>query len=244
MTISRTAYDLAFLKSPIVLTGGLAENIPGGMLPVVLLTQPLAFAAGLLTGGSSVSLDNFFATFTPVPGGDIISNDIGRYPFANQGVAGNAIIAQPLQLQMRMIVPAKGAGGYIVKTATMLTLKYAIDQHNQRGGTYTVLTPSNFYTNGILKRLSDAGSGESKQLQMEWVWDFEFPLITLAAAQSAQNNLMAKLTGGAQVSGEPSWSGISPTVGTPSSLAGPSLLPSATSTAGTGIAGLGGIPPT
>src|SRR5271154_619703 len=89
------AYKLAFQLSPIVLTGGIATNIPGGMLPILALTQPLQFLSGLLSGGEDIELDDFFANFHPMAGSTLLENDYGNYPFANQAVAANSGIAQP-----------------------------------------------------------------------------------------------------------------------------------------------------
>jgi hypothetical protein len=220
------AFKLAYQVSPILLTGGLAGQIPGGVLPIIAITEAASFFSGLLTGPDNIELDNFWATFRPMPGGTLIDNQIGTYPFANQAVAANAIIAQPLVLSMLMQCPARAGLGMITKLITVTALKLALDQHNQSGGTYTVVTPSYFYTNGILLNMRDVTPGDSvDQPQSHWQLDFAFPLLTLNAAQQLQNNLMAKLTNGSQVDGQPAWSGTSPTVGAPNSLAAPSLIP-------------------
>src|SRR5580692_8765118 len=89
------AYKLEFEISPITLTGGIALNIPGGMLPMLAISQAGSYT-GLISGGTNVNLDDFFASFYPIPGSKLISQQIGHYPFANQTVASNAIIVQPL----------------------------------------------------------------------------------------------------------------------------------------------------
>lgn len=221
-------FKTAFQLSPIVLTGGLAESMPGGLLPIIALTEGIAFVAGLLAGGADVGLDSFFANFQPVAGATVIDNQIGSYPFANQSVAANAIIAQPPVLSMLMICPARGPLGYLVKLATMATLVESLRQHNSKGGTYTVLTPSTFRPNGVMLNMRDVSGGESKQVEAVWQFDFVFPLLTLNQAQQAQNGLMSKLSSGTQVQGEPGWSGLGQTVGDPNSVAGPGILPSAT----------------
>ena len=44
---ARSAYQLAFQVSPIILQGGIAAGTPGGMLPIIGLTgQLLSFAQG------------------------------------------------------------------------------------------------------------------------------------------------------------------------------------------------------
>lgn len=231
------AYKLAFQVSPIVLTGGIAENIPGGMLPIVALTQSVSFTLGLLMGTLNPSLDNFFANFDPMAGSTLISQKIGTYPFANQTVAANAVISDPQNVSMMMTVPARaGTAGVATKLATMMALQAALSQHTNRGGTYTVVTPSYFFTNCILLRMMDVTPGNMKQRQVQWQLDFVQPLLTLAQAASAQNSLMSKITAGTPIDGQPAWSGLNSTVGQPPSLAATSLIPAASNTPSSGAA--------
>lgn len=229
--IGRDIFRMAYQICPIILTGGVAQNIPGGMLPIISITQALSFVSGLLSGGS-VGANDFFANFEPMPGGTLIAQKIGMYPFANQATAANAVIAEPLNISMKMFVPAAGRGGYAIKLATMMALQAAIKQHNALGGTYTIATPSFFYTNCVMLDLRDiTSSGGSKQVQTTWQWDFIKPLLTLEEAGQVQNNLMSKITNGAAIDGEPAWSGLSPTVGQPPSGAAPSVVPASTGAA-------------
>ncbi len=221
------AYKLSFQISPIILTGGVAGFIPGGMLPIISITEALSFAVGLLgTGGEDVDLDQFFCNFQPLPGGSFIDQQIGHYPFANQAVAANAVIAQPLLISMEMICPARGALGYATKLATMTALQTTLAQHNASGGTYTVATPSRFYDDCVMLRMVDVSGGTDKQVQSRWRLDFEQPLLTLQQAAQAQNSLMGKISSGVPIGGDPpAWSGLPPTVGVPSSVAGPGVIP-------------------
>jgi hypothetical protein len=228
--IGLSAFKLAFEISPIVLTGGIAASIPGTMLPIIAITESLNFVSGLLSGGDPLDLDDFFAHFVPLSGSTLVEQEIGHYPFANQAVAANAVIADPLHVSLRMICPVKSALGYAEKLATMIALQKAIALHNASGGTYTVATPSAIYTNCLLLRLFDASSSDSAQAQNTWQWDFEKPLLTQEDAASAQNNLMSKITSGVPILGSGggvSWSGIASTVGVPPSLASSSLVGSA-----------------
>src|SRR4051812_48610252 len=106
------AWKTAFELSPIVLVNGLVEGFPGGILPIVAITEAVNFPLSLLAGSQNSDLDGFFAHFRPLPGGTLIDQELGRYPFANQAVAANAVIAQPLTISMEMVVPAKGTLGY------------------------------------------------------------------------------------------------------------------------------------
>jgi hypothetical protein len=229
------AFQLSFQCSPIIFTGGIAAQIPGGMLPIILITQSLSFIEGILAGSDGTDLDDYFAHFQPLPGSTLINQSIGKYPFANQQVAANAIITQPLRISMRMICPARGESGYALKLATMTALRSAFYQHNLSGGTYTVATPTYFYTNCVMSDpgATDTSLGESKQVQNTYQLDFEQPLLTLQDAMAAQNNLMSQISGGLPVGASPSWTGLSPTVGNPSSLGAIGLIPGATNPAGT-----------
>lgn len=235
------AWKMSFQLSPIILTGGIAGNIPGGMLPIISLTEGLNFTRGLLSGKISLTnLDEYFATFQPLPGATLISNQVGTYPFANQAVAANAIIAQPLSVSMLMTAPARGPAGYAVKLATMIALQATLASHNNSGGTYTVVTPSYIYTDCLMLDMREAQGGGTKQPQVNWQIDFTRPLLTLQEAQSVQNSLMSRITSGVPIQGQPSWSGLPPTVGVPSSLAAPSLISAATGPVGTGVSPQGG----
>lgn len=220
----RLAYQLAFQVSPIILQNGLADSVTGGLLPLLTFTQALSSATSAFTGITSLNLSGFtssltnlseyFAQFVPMPGSTLVNNQIGQYPFANQTVAANAIIAQPLNVSLKMICPANGSTGYITKTLTMLALKQALAQHNSLGGTYIVLTPSYIYNNCILTSLHDVSSGQTKQVQTEWQFDFVQPLVTTSEATNAYNNLANKMDNLYVIQSQtPSWSGAAATIG-------------------------------
>lgn len=241
MNAGLAAFKLAFELSPIVMVGGLAQNIPGGMLPILALTEAASFAQGLLGGAATdLNLDDFFCHFQPIQGSTLINNQIGMYPFANQAVAANAIIAQPLTLSMLMICPARGTLGWAVRLATMIALQNALKQHNAAGGTYIVVTPSFLYRNLIMTGMTDVSNPHSHQPQNAWQLDFMAPLLTLEEAEAAQNSLMSKLSSGTQLTGQPAWSGLTPTVSQQgaNSLVAPSLIPAATGTPAAGTAPL------
>ena len=193
ITSGLASFKLSFVISPIILTGGVAGSLPGAAIPMLSLTQPTAFPT-LLSPGDDLDLDDFFAYFQPIQGTTLVDNAIGEYPFANQTVAANAIIAQPLTVSMLMICPVNEPNTYAQKFALMQALQATLAQHGNSGGTYTVLTPSFVYTNCILTRMADVSSGDSHQPQYEWQLDFKKPLVTLQDAAQAQNNLMGKIS--------------------------------------------------
>jgi hypothetical protein len=243
-----SAFKLSFQLCPVILTGGVAASIPGGMLPIIAITQALSFTDGLLSGGDDLTdLDDFFANFHPLPGATLLDQQIGKYPFANQTVAANAVIVQPTSISVRMICPATdAAGGYGGKLATMMALQATLAAHNTSGGTYTIATPSSFWTNAVFLRMIDVSRTDDLQAQNTWQLDFEKPLLTLQDAQQAQNNLMSQISAGTPISGAPAWSGLGPTVGNPASIAAPSIVPSSTASIGSGAAspliGVGPVP--
>lgn len=233
LTVWKTAFEI----SPIVLVNGLVEDFPGGVLPIVAITELLNLPLGILSGTNQTSLNDFFAHFRPLPGGTLIDQEIGRYPFATQAIAANATIAQPLTISMEMTLPARGLLGYPAKLALMTALQFALAAHNSRGGTFHVATPSFIYTNCILKVMRDASGGRSNQPQHTWQLDFEKPLITLDDATSAQNGLMSWISRQTQLT-NPAWSGVAQTVGQPVTVAVPSVVPVA-SGPGAGTVGIG-----
>lgn len=233
------AYKISFECSPILLTGGIASAL-GGILPIVLITQSISFLAGALGGGNNLDLDSFFANFQPLPNSSLIDQQIAHVPFANQTVAANAVIAQPLKISMLMTCPARGPGGYALKLATMTALQAALAQHNASGGTYTVATPSYIYTNCLLESLVDVSGGDTIQRQSKYQWNFEQPLLTLQQARQAQNSLMGQLSAQTPISGNPSWSGLSTITGgggTGSPLNIAPVMPASIPPAGAGVSG-------
>jgi hypothetical protein len=219
-------FQLSYQISPIILTNGIAERIPGGMLPIISILESRNFNEGLLSGGGNIKPDDFFAQFVPMPGSTLSDQDVATYTFANRAVAANAVIANPLKISLRMICPAREKGGYALKHSTMLNLKDQLDQHNISGGTYTVATPSYIWADCLLLGVRDLGS-DTKQAQIEWQWDFLQPLLTEKQAAISLNNLMNLLTKATRINGTPAWSGLEPTVGFTPSLAGSSVVPAA-----------------
>lgn len=196
MSIGRTLYQLTYEISPIVLQGGIAEFMPGKVLPIVALTEGASFTANLLGGNISIDLNSYFAHFEPMPGSTLVSNEIGRYPFANQAIAANAIITQPLTVSLMMTCPVKGDDGYALRLATMTILTQTIQKHVNMGGLFTVATPSYIYTNCLLRTIRDASGSGTNQKQIMFQWDFEQPLITESAAEGANSDFISKITSG------------------------------------------------
>ena len=161
--IGKSIYQTAYELSPIILSGGLAELIPGKMLPIVAITQAANFGFNLLTGNTPFDTNNFFGHFRPLPGATLVDNEVAMYPFANQSYAANAIIAKPLRLSMLMNCPSNIEGGYVSKLITFSALKMALDKHNQLGGTYIIATPSYVYLGCLLTNLVDVSRPDSQQ---------------------------------------------------------------------------------
>jgi hypothetical protein len=211
--LGREVFQLGYEISPIILVDGIASAIPGQMLPIVALTEAASFTAGLLNGTAVPPLDQFFAHWRPMPGTTLIQNTYGQFPFANQKVAADSAIAQPLTISMLMICPVQSAGGYTAKLATMNALQIALKAHGNAGGTYSIATPAQVFANCLLTTVRDVSGGESKQVQHAWQFDFIQPLITLDLAQQVLNSLMNKVAGGLASGQAPTVSGIASTTG-------------------------------
>jgi hypothetical protein len=192
MPSSNTAAQLSYQICPIVLTGGVAGQVPAGILPMLSLFYASGTALELPYDISD--LDDAFGSFNVLPGGTLIQQSVGKYPFANQYVAANATIREPLTISVIMDAPMRGSNAWNVKQTVMTALKATLDAHNNNGGTYTVVTPAYVYQNLIMTALTDNSRGNSPLPQNAWRFDFEKPLVTLADAQGAQNQLMGRLT--------------------------------------------------
>lgn len=219
---ARSQYDLAFQISPIILVGGIAASASGGMLPIIALYgQTNLVTGGVDANGNPIqpasSTDQFFAKFMPLPGTTLISQSIGSYPFANQQVAANATIQQPLTVSLLMIAPVNQPGGYLTKLSTFTALQGSLAAHNALDGTYSVATPAFIFTDLLMTSMTDITHGDQGQPQIEWQIDFVQPLISLAAASRAESNLMSIISGGGQIS-NPGWT--LPNAANPAALAG------------------------
>lgn len=197
---AREQFKANYEQNSIILFGGIA---PGGGP-----TNSMLFGA-LVTGMKYALI--------PIAGGSLLTFQVAMYPFANQAVAANAIIQQPLKISMLLISPANSNSvNYTAKSAAITNLATKLQQHGNLGGLYSVYTPAYTYTNCILTDMYDASDARSEQAQFQWRLDFIQPLITLQAAQNAQNSLIQKLSNGTSFTGAPTWSG--PDNGSPNAL--------------------------
>lgn len=194
---ARLAFSDAYEINSVILFGGIAGTNPAGKLLSSLLPMPSSGAPTWVC--------------IPMPGGTALDLQIGEYPFANQAVAGNALIQQPLQVSMVLKFPATAAlvsgTGYLSKSSIFTALVQALLSHANLGGLYGVMTPALTYSNCILKRVQDISDAQSNQAQWQWRFDFEQPLLSIQQAQQAQNTLMNKISTGAAIPGTPSYSG-------------------------------------
>lgn len=202
------AFKLAFQVSPILLVDGIAKNIPGGTLPIAAFTEGLSVVDGLLHGEIGF---NPSSAWMPVGGTTLVQQDIGTLNFYNQATAANSVVNKPNRVMMQMIRPASTQdGGYATKSLTFTALKLALDQHNQSGGSYVVMTPAFIYTGCLLRSVIDASgfSDQNKQVQHTWTFEFEQPLLQISQLDAVLGNLMSKFDSGMPSPGGLSWSGI------------------------------------
>lgn len=196
MPASNTQQQLSFQVNPIILTGGVAAQIPGGMLPIMSIFSQSSFDSATFLGlpYSAADLDDAFGAFNVLPGGTLINQSIGKYPFAEQSVAANAVIREPLTISVIMDAPMRGANAWAIKMAVMTALKATLDSHNRSGGTYTVVTPAYQYDNLIMTSLTDNSRGNNPLPQNAWRFDFERPLVALQELQQAFNQFTQKIS--------------------------------------------------
>lgn len=230
-------YALSYQISPIILAGGLAQNISGGKLPVINILSSQNFPSGATGPADDTPLDAYFAHFMPLPGSSLIDNEIAHWPFANQAVAANAVITKPLKISLRMVCPAKGDVTVSQKQSILTNLQSSLSQHISLGGWFDVATPSFIYTGCLLVAVHDVSEvQEGGQVQIEYDWEFEQPLITLAQAQIAMNTAMAKISSGTQTAGDPPTASVAASsVGQPGSNVAQNVVPSAQNTVGSQV---------
>lgn len=160
----------------------------------------------LQNGDAPSSLDNYFANFKPLAGGTLEDWGVADYPLAALTVAANAVVQQPLHISMLMVCPvqANAQNNYARKIATISALKASIDNHILTGGWFDVLTPAFFYQGCLLTELKDVTTSDTKQVQLQYQWNFTKPLITEEQAGTVQTTFLNKVTQGFKVSGQ-SW---------------------------------------
>lgn len=184
-----STFDFQYTRNPIILTGGIATS-QGNVLPIVALTDPQVIASG-----TNVDPNTLFASYRVLPGGSFVSNQVATYPFANQAVAANAIVAQPLNISVLMTCPATANVTLAQKQAVMHMLQASLTQHNNSGGMYSIFTPAYIYTSCIMVAMRDVTGPDTNQVQIAWELDFLQPLVTIAQAQNAKNTMLQKLSG-------------------------------------------------
>lgn len=204
-------FSLANQASPIILTNGIAQSVPGGYLPIIAITEAVGIReiASLIGAGEFPS--QYFANYRPVSGSTLIKNEVAMYPFFTQQIAANAQIQQPLNVSMLMVAPAGQGTAFPTKLATMSAMKALLDVHTNLGGTYIVVTPSWIYTNCLLTQISDVSTSETNQTQWAYQWDFVQPLLTFPGYNTVESAATSLLTAGGtflpNANGALSWSG-------------------------------------
>jgi hypothetical protein len=198
--------ELSYQVCPIILTGGIASQLPGGVLPMLsILNRSTLGGQGASTQSlfpfSMDNLDDAFGAFNVLPGGTLVAQSIAKYPFANQWVAANATIREPLTLSLIMDSPMRGTNAWAIKHMVFTSVQATLSNHNNAGGTYTVATPAFQYDNLIMTAMTDNSRGNNSLPQNAWRFDFEKPLVAGGDLTSAQNGLTSALTNGTPTQG-------------------------------------------
>lgn len=196
--MDRAKYQDLYEINPIMLEGGIAG---AGPIPLSTVLSAAKLDNGLY---NPVAAGEYFGNFRILPGGTLIANEIAMYPFANQGVAANAVITDPLEIAVEMLVPASAGIGVGIKKQIMTLLKTVLDTHIAYGGWFNISTPSYDYQGCLLKDLTDqTDNGAGSQVQVRWVFTFVQPLITNAQLQASQNQLLRKISNRTKNAGNP-----------------------------------------
>lgn len=214
MAFTSTIYKLGFEISPVILTGGVAQAIPGGMLPIVTLTQASSLLVSAFKGNldNVANLDKYFCHWKVQQGSTLLDYELARYPFANQKVAANALLAQPLNIPMVMEAPVNESNGVFTKLATFTALQATLEAHSNLGGSYIVATPAQIFTNCLLRKVQDITPGSAIVPQRQWLFLFEKPLISETDAERATNSYLSSIDQGNQQASS-SWTNVTAALG-------------------------------
>jgi hypothetical protein len=196
----KTSYEI----TPIKLQGGIAASTGNG-LPIVALTNPGNQSDPVSANGAGSTLDGFNFHYTVLAGGTLLNFKPGTYPYANQSIAANALIADATNISLLMYCPATQDWPFSIRQTTITSLVASLQPHASLGGYYDVATAAYIFTGCLLTTLRDVSGADNHQFQYAWQWDFYRPLISLAAAQQAQNGLMQTLTNRTVTTGTPGW---------------------------------------
>lgn len=212
--------QLLYQISPIILTDGIAASTTGNMQSLMMLLAP-SLTFGQPTQSSNL-LDNAFGSFTVIPGGTLNAQTIPKYPLADMTLAANAIVRDPIQVSLMWDIPMRGVNAWANRLSTMQNLKGLLDQHNNAGGRYIILTPSYYYENCIFVALTDNSRGTQPIPQSAWRFDFERPMVvTVPDATGAQSLLMSRITAGLKTPGTWSYPAAGGSGGQPNLSPGP-----------------------
>jgi hypothetical protein len=187
--MSVSQFQLSNELSPIILQGGLAEELADGVMPITAITEGT---------GAPLRYEDYFAHFHNLPNGTLSEWQIAQYPFASLVMAANAVIQMPLKISMIMKCPAQNnpQNNYFAKGSILTILKNQIETHVLMGGTFIVVTPAFTYTDVLLRQIRDVSPPSDKQVQTMWQWDFEQPLLSDEGAQRVLGNMLGKAEAG------------------------------------------------
>lgn len=204
-------YGTLFQVSPIIMTNGLVSSFvnsfgnllnlgPGGVAQLQSIGVPISALTEIgalnLSNGTP---DQAFANYRPLPGGTLLKYQIAEYPFYNQQIAANASIQQPNNISLLMYCPANKNTNTTLKLGIMSAVKATVESHVQSGGTFTVLTPSQIYTDCLLTGITDVSTEATNQAQWAYQWDFVQPLLTFPSGIGSFSRTLSSQFGGGTV---------------------------------------------
>jgi len=191
--LSINAYELAYIRSPIILVDGIAK-FQGGYMPIIELTEflnVLSIIENTVTIGNP--LKDMYGAFQVQGGTTLLQYSNAEYPFQNAATAVNYQMKQPNQIVFEMLTPFKKSMDLFNQLPIMTVLIQALERHRALGGYYMLLTPSKVYTSCLLNGITQVDYAAGEQLQMAWMWAFSEPLLTEEAVEKAYNDTMDKI---------------------------------------------------
>ncbi|MDF7673945.1 hypothetical protein PT277_08025 [Acetobacteraceae bacterium ESL0709] len=184
--IGRTLGNLAYVVSPILLEGGVAEKT-GLPVPILVYTEAVALVNGLISGGikgqfNMPDLDNMWCHWNMTSSVDgtlntLLDYEVPVYTLGNQNAACKNTFRNPIKVSMQMMCPARGPGAMVTKLATIQSLQAILDKHMMMGGRFTVITPGFYYTDMVLKQFVDVT--QKPEQHPASVFQLDFQQITL-----------------------------------------------------------------
>ncbi|MDF7673948.1 hypothetical protein PT277_08010 [Acetobacteraceae bacterium ESL0709] len=203
--IGRTLGNLAYVVSPILLEGGVAEKT-GLPVPILVYTEAVALVNGLISGGikgqfNMPDLDNMWCHWKMASSTDgslntILDYDIALHTLGTQNSACCHFIRNPLTVSMQMMCYARGPGAMVTKLATIQSLQAILDKHMMMGGRFIIITPGFYYTDMVLAHFTDITKDHAIHPASVFQLDFQQAILPKSAQKKKKEKATKKAFSG------------------------------------------------